>query len=85
MEHLLRCPAHFLGGRVLTTDPINALIVFMSICATDEVGFTHTQLPLASILFAVPAEWPGTCCASLRSPSSCCTGWTTGRGSGHQS
>ncbi len=48
--------ARFLGGRVLYTDPINTLIVFMGIYATNEVGFTATQpqlLLLVSILFAV--------------------------------
>jgi UMF1 family MFS transporter len=48
--------ARFLGGRVLYTDPINTLIVFMGIYATNEVGFTSTQtqlLLLVSILFAV--------------------------------
>jgi UMF1 family MFS transporter len=46
----------FLGGRVLYTDPINTLIVFMGIYATNEVGFTPTEtqlLLLVSILFAV--------------------------------
>lgn len=46
----------FLGGRVLYTDPINTLIVFMGIYATNEVGFTQTQtqlLLLVSIIFAV--------------------------------
>ncbi len=48
--------ARFLGGRVLYTDPINTLIVFMGIYATKEVGFTTTEtqwLLLVSILFAV--------------------------------
>ncbi|HRI55780.1 MAG TPA: MFS transporter [Anaerolineae bacterium] len=48
--------ARFLGGRVLYTDPINTLIVFMGIYVTNEVGFSATEvqiLLLVSILFAV--------------------------------
>jgi MFS-type transporter involved in bile tolerance (Atg22 family) len=48
--------ARFLGGRVLYTDPINTLIVFMGIYVSNEVGFTATEtqiLLLISILFAV--------------------------------
>ena len=48
--------ARFLGGRVLYTDPINTLIVFMGIYVSKEVGFTATEtqiLLLISILFAV--------------------------------
>ncbi len=58
VQHARQFPGllRFLIGRIFYTDPVNTLIVFMGIYATNEVNFTEEQVQvmiLAAIVFAV--------------------------------
>ncbi len=60
VEHAQEFPglARFLLGRVFYTDPVNTVILFMSVYVVKEVGFSETEAQIF-LLFAITAAAVG--------------------------